>query len=242
MTTGPSAFSFNNRRTVAHVAPLVTFLLCMTIPDLMALVGFDRFDVSQPWYVTTPEQWLFPVQTILTSTVLWCFRRQYDLRPVRGLRLALLVGTFGIVIWISPGFLFRYFEMNDSLLKNLGFAARTDGFNPGAVAADSGFLYFAVVLMRFIRLVVVVPLAEEIFWRGFLMRYLIDPNGDFWKVPFGLNDGWSFVMVTAAFTLAHASIDYAAAIVFGTLIYCLAVRTKEQKVFQHVCWLMQRRT
>ena len=33
------------------------------------------------------------------------------------------------------------------------------------------------------RLVIVVPLLEEIFWRGFLLRYLI--HQDFMRVPFG---------------------------------------------------------
>ena len=226
MTTEPSALSLQNRNTVAHVSPLVVFLLCMTIPDLMPLAGFDTNDATQPWYVTAPKQWLYPVQTLLTLALLISFRRCYDFRPFRGLGLASLVGTLGIVTWIAPGFLFRYFEMNDGVLKYLGFGERTEGFNPDAVTNNSQLLYASVVIMRFVRLVIVVPLAEEIFWRGFLMRYVIDPEGDFWKVPFGQYHKWSFILVTALFTLAHASIDYAAAIVFGSLIYWLAVRTK----------------
>lgn len=226
MNTETSTFSVNNSRTVAHVAPLVAFLLCMTVPDLMALLGFDRSDQTQPWYVTAPEQWLFPVQTLLTLGLLICFRRHYAFRPCDGPGLAVIVGAFGIAVWIAPGFLFRYFEMNESGLKYLGFARRTEGFNPGLVAADGSWLYGAIVLMRFVRLVVVVPLAEEIFWRGFLMRYLVNSHGDFWTVPFGQYHGWSFVIVTALFTAAHAAVDYAAAIVFGSLIYFLAVRTK----------------
>lgn len=235
MTAGPPALSWRNQRTLAHVSPLVVFLLCLTIPDLMALVGFDAEDAAQPWYVTAPEQWLFPVQTLLTLGLLVWFRRQYEFRPVRGLGLAALLGTLGIVVWIAPGFLFRSLEMNDGIWKHLGFAERSDGFDPGSVADQGGLLYAAVVLMRFVRLVVVVPLAEEIFWRGFLMRYLVDPEGDFWNVPFGTYQKWSFIVVTALFTLAHASIDYAAAIVFGSLIYWLAVRTKSLSacVFAH---------
>lgn len=226
MTTGSSALSLQDRRTVAHVGPLVAFLLCLTIPDLMGLVGFDAGDETQPWYVTAPEQWLFPVQTILTLALLVCFRGHYEFRPFGGIGLAVLVGTFGIAIWITPGFLYRYFGMTDGVWKYLGFAERTDGFNPDVLANQGQLLYAAAVVMRFVRLVIVVPIAEEIFWRGFLMRYLIDPEGDFWKVPFGQYQKWSFILVTALFTLAHASVDYAAAVVFGSLIYWLAVRTK----------------
>ena len=226
MTTGLPALSDDSRRTRAHVAPLVTFLVCLVIPDLMDLLGFDRNDETQPWYVTAPEQWLFPVQSMLTLALLVGFRRYYNFRPYEGLGLAAIAGTFGIAIWIAPGFLFHYCDVNAIGLKFLGFAERSEGFNPDRVATDGGWLYSTVVVMRFIRLVIVVPLAEEIFWRGFLMRYLIEPHGDFWAVPFGRHRRSSFVFVTALFTVAHASVDYAAAIVFGSLIYWLAVRTK----------------
>lgn len=213
-------------RTLAHICPLFTFLLCLTIPDLMSVFGFDRSDLTQPWYVTAPEQWVFPLQTLLTLGVLVYFRREYDFRPVTGLLLATLIGTLGIVIWIAPGFLFRFFEMNENVLRYLGFVPRADGFNPSFIATHNWSLYCAAVAARFVRLVIVVPLAEEIFWRGFLMRYLVDPDGDFWKVPFGTHHWRSFVIVTAMFTLAHASVDYAVAMVFGSLMYWLAVRTK----------------
>lgn len=213
-------------RTYAYVGPLLFFLLCQTVPDLMTAIGLDPSDDTQAWYVTAPEQWVFPLQTLLTLGVLVHFRKLYDFRPVHGLLLGTLIGTLGIVVWIAPGFLFRFFEMNHSVLRHLGFDNRLDGFDPNSITAQNGMLYCAVVAMRFIRLVVVVPLAEEIFWRGFLMRYLADIDGDFWRVPFGTHHWRSFIVVTGMFTMAHASIDYAAAIVFGSLMYWLAVRSK----------------
>ncbi|MCP4786260.1 MAG: hypothetical protein GY878_22190 [Fuerstiella sp.] len=110
----------------------------------MSVLGFDRSDGTQPWYVTVPEQWVFPVQTLLTLGVLVYFRRQYDFRPFTGLVLATLIGTLGIVIWISPGFLFSFFEMNPSVLKHLGFVHRLDGFDPGFIAPHNLSLYYAV--------------------------------------------------------------------------------------------------
>ncbi|MCP4170539.1 MAG: CAAX prenyl protease-related protein [Fuerstiella sp.] len=226
MTTEQSTSVPPPTRTLAHICPLVTFLLCLAIPDLMSVIGFDRSDGTQPWYVTAPEQWVFPLQTLLALGVLIYFWHQYVFRPVTGLLTATFIGTLGIVIWIAPGFLFRIFEMNENVLKYLGFVPRTDGFNPSFIATHDGALCCGAVAMRFVRLVIVVPLAEEIFWRGFLMRYLIDPDGDFWKIPFGAHHWRSFVIVTAMFTLAHASVDYAAAMVFGSLMYWLAVKTK----------------
>jgi membrane protease YdiL (CAAX protease family) len=62
-----------------------------------------------------------------------------------------------------------------------------------------------------------VALAEEIFWRGFLMRFVCDWEGDFWKQPFGRADWRSYVIVTLVFMLAHGSPDRAAALVYGSL-------------------------
>ena len=58
------------------------------------------------------------------------------------------------------------------------------------------------------------------------MRFLIDQYGDYWKVPFGKFDWYSFVVVTGLFTLEHAPVDWAAAVIFGTMMYFVAVRTK----------------
>ena len=80
--------------------------------------------------------------------------------------------------------------------------------------------------MRFFRAVVVVALVEEIFWRGFLMRFLLNPDRDYWKVPFGKPAWISYIVVTLAFIMVHQPVDYLGALIFGSLMYWVAVRTK----------------
>ena len=70
---------------------------------------------------------------------------------------------------------------------------------------------------------VVVALVEEIFWRSFLMRLVIDWEGRYWKQPFGKGSWLSFAVVTGAFTVAHAPVDYAGALIYGSLTYGLCV-------------------
>ena len=79
---------------------------------------------------------------------------------------------------------------------------------------------------RFVRMVVVVAFVEEIFWRGFLMRYLLDKDGDYWEQPFGKFSWLSFLVVTLLFMFAHSPSDYLGALVYGSLAYALAVKTK----------------
>ena len=84
--------------------------------------------------------------------------------------------------------------------------------------------YWATVGFRFLRLVVVVPLVEEIFWRGFLLRYLIGEK--FEDVPFGKFSWISFSVVSLAFCFSHSASDWGAALITGMLYNCVAYRTK----------------
>ena len=105
----------------------------------------------------------------------------------------------------------------------LGFAPRTSGFNPDVFTARP-ILFWLTVAFRFLRLVVIVPLVEEIFWRGFLLRYLIDEKFD--RVPFGRFSWLSFVVVTGAFALSHSVPDWPAAVLTGALYNWVAYRTR----------------
>ncbi|MEI9892669.1 MAG: CAAX prenyl protease-related protein [Chthoniobacter sp.] len=94
---------------------------------------------------------------------------------------------------------------------------------PGIFGA-TGWPYAVNLGLRLVRLVIVVPLLEEIFWRGFLLRYLIDEN--FSRVPMGTFSWRSFSIVTAGFCLEHSFADWPAAILTGALYNLVAYRTK----------------
>ncbi len=96
------------------------------------------------------------------------------------------MGVIGIGFWILPTHLYTalgYTEETVGWLKHLGFAERAKGFNPSDMGTESG--YWFSVIFRFLRAAVVVAFVEEIFWRGFLMRFLLEMDRDYWKVPFG---------------------------------------------------------
>ena len=58
------------------------------------------------------------------------------------------------------------------------------------------------------------------------MRFLLDPDRNYWKVPFGKPAWISYLVVTVAFMLVHQPVDYAGALVFGSLMYGVAVWTR----------------
>lgn len=216
----------SRRPTVAHVAPLAVFMGFLFLLDGMRSMGLINAAGTSEWWQRQPELWLYPVQTAATLAVLWYFRKSYTWGPFKGLWLGGLLGVLGFAIWSMPGFLGNHFSINSGILSFLGVKSRTNGFDPTLFTVAGGTMYWLVVVARFIRLVIAVPLAEEIFWRGFLMRYLLNSEGDFWQVRFGTFHWKSLVIVTAIFTLAHSASDYAAAAIFGILMYVLAIRTK----------------
>jgi CAAX prenyl protease-like protein len=120
------------------------------------------------------------------------------------------VGILVLAIWISPQEIF-------------GAARRTEGFNP-TIFAENRPLFTAVLFVRFLRLVLIVPLLEEIFWRGYLLRQVAHPR--FETIPFGSFDWKSFSVVTLFFGLAHWGPDFVPALITGALYNFVAYRTR----------------
>lgn len=166
--------------------------------------------VRGPFWSEHAEYWIFPLQTVICGALVWRFLPAYELRRPHRLGFGLCVGVVVFIFWISPQTVLR-------------FPARTSGFNPDIFNGEPS-LYWLAVIFRFLRLVVVVPLIEEIFWRGFLLQYLINEKFD--QVPFGTFSWVSFVAVTVAFTLSHSMPDWPAAAITGVLYNCVAYRTK----------------
>jgi CAAX prenyl protease-like protein len=150
------------------------------------------------------------VLTVAISLIvgLW---RQKSIRPHGRVAAGVLVGLIGIIAWI--------------MLANLHFEQHLTALLPawlkpeGRVAYNpfeelSGLAVWIFIAVRLVGIAILVPLAEELFWRGFLLRWLIDPEWE--KVPIGEYTFSSCMIVTAMFTLAHP--EWLAAAVYCLLI------------------------
>ncbi len=193
----------SGRKLAAYTLPMAVFL-----GALAAVAGLKAIGGS--FWLDAPEYWVYPLQTFICGALLLWFWREYEFNAARGLLIAAGVGLAVFVLWISPQAFF-------------GVAARTEGFNP-TVFVDQPAAYWATVLLRFLRLVVVVPLVEEIFWRGFLLRYFVDEKFD--RVTFGTFTWVSFAAVSVGFMLVHSMADWPAALLTGALYNFVAYRTK----------------
>lgn len=219
-----------NDKTYAHVVPLAVFMGLSFVFMTIAESGLEWKHDAAPWWRHWPEHWMYPIQTIICGGLLIFFWKHYDIKWDKRVWFGALMGVIGIAFWILPTHLFTELGFTEEnkvevgVWKHFGLAPRTEGFNPGDL--DNPLAVWVTTIFRFLRAVVVVSLVEELFWRGFLMRFLLKMDGKYWKVPFGKPSWLTYGVVTACFVFIHMPVDYAGAVIFGSLMYFVAVKTK----------------
>ncbi len=219
---------WRENRTYAYVAPFAVFMIFNLIYQFVGEAILWEHD-NAPWYQHWPEQLFYPIQTVVCLAVLAFFWKHYEFRWSNKVWIGVFAGFVGIAFWLLPTTLYDHLGMTsgkpDGFFASLhGMAPRTEGFDPGVF--DNPAAYWASLILRLFRAIVIVSLVEEIFWRGFLMRFLLDMDGNYWKVPFGKPAWISFLIVTFAFMLAHAPIDWLGALIYGSIAYGVTVWTR----------------
>ncbi len=142
--------------------------------------------------------------------------------PVHGrVGWGILFGLVGIGLWIWLCSLNLERHLDSILPKWLGRGER-ESFDPFGELSSLRAAW-AFIGVRLLGLVVLVPIAEELFWRGFLARWLAS---DKWEdVPLGKFSPWSFAIVTLVFALAHP--EWLAAAVYCMLLNGLLAWKKD---------------
>jgi len=142
------------------------------------------------------------------AAALWFFRKEYEeLHPNFSL-LAVVVGLVVIVMWIGI----------DPYYPRFGHATAFDPTTIASVAQRNVFIAF-----RVIGAVIVVPLMEELFWRAFLIRWLVNEN--FKSVAVGTFTWMSFAITVAMFGSVHN--EWLAGLICGALYNWLYYRRKD---------------
>ena len=168
----------------------------------MLLTGLGQVVPSLSWQI-------YVVKTIITGILLFHFRKYYkkDLDGCIDLPKAIEAVCAGLLV------LATWIFLEDFLPK----AGNPTGFNPaefslGPVSEKT------VLAIRILGAALVVPFMEELFWRSFLMRYLV--NSNFQAVRLGTFTWFSFMAVTLLFGLEHYRIiqGIVAGAVFGLLV------------------------
>ena len=163
---------------VPYVAPFVIFL---------ALIG-----LSHLWPMPALADEILRL-VVMLAVLFLVARPVMDFRT-RNWGVSALVGVAIFLLWIAPDLLFpqyrSFFLFDNSVVgtarSSLSEAARHD---------------VPVLFLRTLRAVAIVPIIEELFWRGWLMRWVI--HNDFERVPLGAYSALSFWAVALLFASEH---------------------------------------
>jgi CAAX prenyl protease-like protein len=200
---------------ITFLLPLVVFLLVGVFEPTREAPGGHAIGLAIP-YVHYPS--IYTLKILLTLLSIAFVLPGYREFPLRVTLLAILTGLVGIVVWVGLCSL----RLEQRLLVPLGLGrlvglgARA-GFNPFEQLQGHPAWAWGFLVVRFVGLVAVVPLVEEFFLRGFLMRFVMAAR--WWEVPMGKANAGAVLLATAIPMLMHPAEIFAAAAWFSMITW-----------------------
>lgn len=210
---------------LVFLLPFLVFMLVGSLEPTPETPGGESIGLAIP-YAHYP--WLYAAKIVLTAAAVcfvWPGYRQF---PLRVTPLGILVGAVGGPLWIALCQLdWEHTYLLPALdavgLSGLLGAGVRSAFNPFEQLAQQPALAWAFLAARFCGLVLVVPLIEEAFLRGFVMRFVMER--DWWTVPFGKVSALAVALGTLVPMLTHPA-ELLAATVWFSMVTGLMVRTR----------------
>jgi uncharacterized protein len=151
---------------------------------------------------------IYPIKTLAVGWPILSLLPRLPSFDFREPWMAVGTGVVVFILWVFLGPLIATAKMEG-------------GFNP--FLFENKEIAWGLVAIRIFGAALVVPVMEELFWRGFLMRYLIKENVE--EVNLGAYSHLSFWVTTALFASVHGSLA-PVALLTGVAYGFLFVRTK----------------
>jgi uncharacterized protein len=169
---------FEENASFRYIAPYALFLIFLiTAPHLPIPAGLDG-----------------PLRVVILGAVCYlCWPRQLSLRP-QYWSASVGIGVAVFLLWIAPDVLIPGYRQSSFFSNSI--VGQTHSSIPPAQLHSVWFL-----IWRTVRAVVIVPVLEEVFWRAWLMRWLI--NTDFLRVPLGAYTPFAFWLTAILFASEH---------------------------------------
>jgi len=218
MSEPPTMAAAPNQAMHSRILPFVLFMLFIGAGEGVELLS-SRGLLAVP---AAALYYLYPVKALTVAALLFCYRHQYrelcwrDLARWRHTTLSVIVALLTCTIWVWTDWAFAV-------------TGPPTGFNPELFPTQP--LRILMTGTRVAGAVLVVPLMEELFWRSFMLRYLID--ADFERVALGSFTWLSFLATTVLFGLEHHFIvaGMIAGAIYNLLLY--GTRSIAQCVLSH---------
>lgn len=167
----------SSRATFAYIAPFLAFVAALAVEHTISL----------------PAPVLYSIRFAIVLALILLFSRPFlNFRPSFPIA-SIAVGLAVFVLWIAPDLLFHY--RHTWLFDNAITGSAKSSLAP-ELKNNAAF-----IVLRCVSSFALVPILEELFWRGWMMRWLIDV--DFLKVPLGTYSRFAFWTVAILFASEH---------------------------------------
>jgi CAAX prenyl protease-like protein len=170
-----------------YVVPMGAFLALSSAEGYLPKLGGGPHPT---WYPLA-----YAAKVAIVTALLVAARRTWaDLRPrpsAQAVALAVAIGAVVLVGWVG---------LERLPYPRLPLTGERVAFDPHAMRNPGRAAFLTA---RFFGLVLIVPLMEELFWRSFLMRLIIDRDADFERVPVGRVTPVAAAITSALFAAAH---------------------------------------
>jgi exosortase E/protease (VPEID-CTERM system) len=149
-------------------------------------------------------EWLYPLRFFAAAAALWFFRTELKKLDWRIGWLGVATGVAIFLVWMTPSWRAGH------------FAASPIGPALGALSPAARWFWIAA---RVAAACVTVPMAEELAFRGYLARRLMDREFD--QVRFTSLTAWAMVLSSAAFGLMHGqhwAVGFVAGLAYASVL------------------------
>ncbi len=170
----------HERPDVSYMVPFMAFLLLLTLNDLLPY-SFRALAIG--------------TRGCVALALVWLFRRHYPPLGKPHWLIAIVVGVAVAWGWVAGQHFFNGIHIGE---RSLGgrlflFPGQPKADNPRELFGPvSDFSWWSQVVLRIAVASIAVPVVEEIFWRGFLLRWFIDRDR-FYLLPLGAFTWFSFI-------------------------------------------------
>jgi uncharacterized protein len=186
---------------VPYLAPFLAFIAVMGVERLFGV----------------PAGVAYPLRVAVTLGVLVAFSRPALSAGPSSPWLSVALGAVVFAIWIGPDLLFGPAYRHSAVFEN-SLTGKALSSIPPELRGSVWFL-----ALRTLSCTLLVPPIEELFWRGWLMRWLI--QGDFLKIPLGTYQTAAFWIVAVMFAAEHGPY-WEVGLVTGLIYNWWMVRTR----------------
>jgi CAAX prenyl protease-like protein len=170
----PRAARLKQPAFAPYVLPFGVFLLFLAIRPILPVPQWARFAIE-------------------LAVILAISRSVLDKAPSRPF-FSILLGIAVFLLWVAPEHFYPAWRSLPPFHNSVVGAATAT-----TTEAEKHGIFF--LAFRVLMSVVAIPILEELFWRGFLMRWLI--NRDFRSIPLGTWNIEAFLIVAILFATEH---------------------------------------